>query len=132
MSDCRFGVSPVNPDPDPEYRFEGLLVISYPSHFVPTLVISYLRFGHFVPSNNHFVPRSFRTHFGHFIPRSTGYDMVGDSYPSHFVPILVIWYPFLVISCPAKMDGRTDGRTDALTTDGQECFDRNNKLTSYS
>ena len=50
-------------------------VISYPGHFVPTLVISYLLFGHFVPSNNHFVPRSFRTHFGHFVPRSTRYEM---------------------------------------------------------
>ena len=52
-----------------------LPVISYPGHFVPTLVISYLRFGHFVPSNKHFVHRSFRTHFGHFVPRSTGYEM---------------------------------------------------------
>ena len=50
-------------------------VISYPGHFLPTLVISYLLFGHFVPSNNHFVPRSFRTHFGHFVPRSAGYEM---------------------------------------------------------
>ena len=56
------------------------------SHFVPrsfrSHVISYLLwsfrtyfFGHFVPSNNHFVPRSFRVHFGHFVPRSTGYEM---------------------------------------------------------
>ena len=56
-------------------QFVSLPVISYPGHFVPTLVILYLHFGHFVPSNNHFVPRPFRTHFGHFVPRSTGYEM---------------------------------------------------------
>ena len=44
-------------------------VIPYPGHFVPTLVISYQLFGYFVPSNNHFVPRSFRTYFRHFVPR---------------------------------------------------------------
>ena len=90
-----------------------LPVISYPGHFVPTLVISYLLFGHFVPSNNHFVPRSFRTHFGHFVPRSTGYEMIiwwsirtqVISYPfDHFIPMFVISYP-------AKMDGLTNGRT---------------------
>ena len=54
---------------------QRLPVISYRGHFVLTLVISYLHFGHFVPSNNHFVPRSFRTHFGRFVPRSAGYEM---------------------------------------------------------
>ena len=106
------------------------------SHFAPwsfrTQVISNLLFGHFVPSNNHFVPRSFRTHFGHFVPRSTGYEMTvwsypvtTISYPGHFVPISVISYlgrndymvvksypshfvPILVISYPAKMNGWMD------------------------
>ena len=62
-------------------------VISYPSRFVPTLVIiSYpFLFCHFVPSNNHFVPilvisnldqmctkLVYGTHFGHFVPNSDG------------------------------------------------------------
>ena len=37
--------------------------------FRTILVISCSRFGHFVPSNNHFVQRLFRTHFGHFVPK---------------------------------------------------------------
>ena len=89
-----------------------LPVISYPGHFVPTLVISYLHFGHFVPSNNHFVPRSFRTYFGHFVPRSTGYEMTifGHSYPSHFVPFLIISYPFWSFRTQQRwMDGWMDG-----------------------
>ena len=68
---CRFWRSE-KPDGCQLFRTQ---VISYRGHFVPTLVISYLVFGHFVPINNHFVPRSFRTHFGHFVPRSTGYEM---------------------------------------------------------
>ena len=41
-----------------EFGFQSFRtqVISYPSHFVPTLVISYSLFYHFVHSNNHFVP----------------------------------------------------------------------------
>ena len=97
-------------------------VISYPGHFVPTLVISYLLFGHFVPSDNHFVPRSFRTHFDHFVPSSTWYEMT-------------IWWSFRtqVISYPFwsfrthfghLMDGWMDGMgwkegwMDGLTKDG--------------
>ena len=54
-------------------------VISYPGHFVPTLVISYLFFGHFVPSNNHFVRSD-----------QTGYEMtklkikVGTKWPKRY------------------------------------------------
>ena len=110
--------------------------ISYQGHFVPCLVISYLSFGHFVPSNNHFVPRSFRTNFGHFVPRSNGYEMT----IWWSIRTQVIWYksfgtpfghfvPILVISYPAKMDGWIDERTDA---GGQACFDWNDKLTPYS
>ena len=69
--------------------------------FRTILVISYRLFGHFVPSNNHFVPRSFRTYFGHFVPSSTGYEMTLEiqfapksfrTYFSHFVLTLVISY----------------------------------------
>ena len=83
-------------------------VISYPGHFVSTLVISYLLFGHFVPSNNHFVPRSFRTPFGHFELRSTGYEMT-------------IWWSVRTRSFRILfghfvqqrwMDGLTNGRID--------------------
>ena len=102
-------------------RGRWLPVISDPGHFVPTLVISHLLFGYFLPSNNHFVPWSFHTHFGHFVIRSTGYEMTIwwsvrtqvilyllwsfhtyllaisypvtiISYPGDFVPILVISY----------------------------------------
>ena len=95
----------------------GLPVISYPGHFVPTLVISYLLFGHFVPSNNHFVPRPFRTHFGHFVPRSTGYEMT----IWWSIRTQVISYPFwsfrihfghIVPSKDGWMDGLTNGRKD--------------------
>ena len=48
-------------------------VISYPGHFVPKSFRTF--FGHFIPSNNHFVPRSFRTRFVHFVFRSNGYEM---------------------------------------------------------
>ena len=91
---------------------------------------------------SHFVPRSFRTYFGHFlhtfghfVPRNN------HSYPGHFVPILVISYlgklstkwlyggqfvpksfrtlfghfvPIFVISYPAKMDGLQNGRTSVF------------------
>ena len=93
--------------------FYRLPVISYQGHFVPTLVISYLLFGHFVPSNNHFVPRSFRTHFGHFVPRSTGYEMT----IWWSVRTQVISYPFWSFRThfrhfvPSK-DGWIDERTD--------------------
>ena len=97
-------------------------VISYPGHFVPTLVISYLLFGHFVPSNNHFVPRSFRTRFGHFELRSTGYEMT----IWWSIRTQVISYPFWSFRT-AKMDGWIDELTDR-----QACFDWNDKLTSYS
>ena len=91
-------------------------VISYPGHFIPTLVISYILFGHFVPSNNDFVPRSFRTHFGHFVPRLTGFEMT----IWWSIRTQVISYPFLVISYPfwsfrtqhRWMDGWIDERTD--------------------
>ena len=92
-------------------------VISYPGHFVPTLVISYLLFGHFVPSNNHFVPRSFCTHFGHFVPRSTGYEMT----IWWSIRTQVISYPFwsfythfghFVPSNDGWMDGLTNGWKD--------------------
>ena len=86
--------------------FKRLPVISYPGHFVLRsfriiLVISLPLFGHFVPSNNHFVPRSFRTHFGLFVPSSTGYEMTFESqfvpksfrtYFGHSIPTLVISY----------------------------------------
>ena len=62
-------------------------VISYPGHFLPTLVISYQRFSHFVPSINHFVPRSFRIYV-----LVISYPVSTISYPGHFVPILVISY----------------------------------------
>ena len=92
---------------------QWLPVISYPGHFVPTLVISYLFFGHFAPSNNHFVPRSFRTHFGHFVPRSTGYEMT----IWWSIRTQVISYPFWSFRThfchfvPSK-DGWIDERTD--------------------
>ena len=58
--------------------------ISYPSHFVSILVITYLvQQGTKWLYGGQFVPKSFRTLFG------------------HFVPILVIWW----------MDGLTNGRT---------------------
>ena len=66
-----------------------------PRSFHTSLVISYPLFDNFVHSNNHFLPRSFRTHFGHFIPSSTGYEMIFESqfvpksfhtYFGHFVP----------------------------------------------
>ena len=97
-------------------------VISYPGHFVPTLVISYLLFGHFVPSNNHFVPRSFCTQvisypFGHFVPRSTKYEMT----ILWSIRTQVISYPFwsfrihfghFIPSKDGRMDGWIDERTD--------------------
>ena len=102
-----------------------LPVISYPGHFVPTLVISYLLFGHFVPSNNHFVPRSFRTHFGHLVPSSTGYEMTiwwsvraqVISYPfwsfrTHFGH----WMDGWMHACMhAWMEGRVNGWIDEWT-----------------
>ena len=65
--------------------------ISYPGHFVPILVISYLsqlstKWLH----GGQFVPKLFRSLFGHFVP-------------------------ILVISYPAKMDGWIDERTDGRT-----------------
>ena len=101
---------PANPEGCQSFRTQ---VISYPGHFVPTLVISYLLFGHFVPSNNHFVPRSFRTHFGHFVPRSTGYEMT----IWWSIRTQVISYPFWSFRThfrhfvPSK-DGWIDERTD--------------------
>ena len=92
-------------------------VISYSGHFVPTLVIAYLLFGHFVPSNNHFIPRSFRTHFGHFVPRWTGYEMT----IWWSIRTQVISYPFwsfrtqfghIVPSKDGWMNGLTNGRKD--------------------
>ena len=77
--------------------------ISYPGHFVPILVISYLgQLGTKWLHGGQFVSKLFRTLFGHFVP-------------------------ILVISYPAKMDRWIDERTD-----GQACFDWNDKLTSYS
>ena len=94
-----------------------LPVISYPGHFVLTLVISYLLFRLFVPSNNHFVPRSFRTHFGHFVPKSTGYEMtIWWSIRTQVIP-----YPFwsfrthfghFVPSKDGWMGGLMNGWTD--------------------
>ena len=72
-------------------------VISYPDHFIPKSFRTY--FGHFVPSNNHFVPRSFGTHLGHFVPSWCRMDAE--------------WMP----------NGWMDGRT---------CFNWNDKWTSYS
>ena len=78
-------------------------VISYPSHFVPFWSFRthfYFQFGHFVPSL--VISYPFRTQFGHFVPASVifsktvlviSYLFCTVSYPSHFVPILVI-------SCP--------------------------------
>ena len=96
-------------------------VISYPGHFVSTLVISYLPFGHFVPSNNHFVPRSLRTHFGHFVPSSTGYEMT----IWWSIRTQVISYPFWSFRThfghwmdgwrDGWMDGRVDGWIDERT-----------------
>ena len=51
------------------------------STMYPFLVISYPVTSISYPS--HFVPKSFRTHFGHFIPSSTWYEM---SFESQFVP----------------------------------------------
>ena len=51
--------------------------------FRTILVISYPLFSNFVPSNNTFVPRSFRTHFGRFVPSSPGYEL---TFQSEFVP----------------------------------------------
>ena len=98
------------------YIFIWLPVISCLGHFVPTLVISYLLFGHLVPSNNHFVPRSFRTHFGHFVPRSTGYEMT-------------IWWSIRTqdVSYPFW-----SFRTQQRWMHGEACLNRNHKLTSYS
>ena len=62
--------------------------ISYPGHFVPSLVISDLgQLGTKWLYGGQFVPKTFRTLFGHFVP-------------------------ILVISYPAKMDGLTNGLTD--------------------
>ena len=62
--------------------------ISYPGHFVPSLVISYLgQLGTKWLYGGQFVPKCFRTLFGHFVP-------------------------ILVISYRAKMDGLTNGLTD--------------------
>ena len=68
-------------------------------HFVrrsyrTTLVIPYPLFSHFVPINNHFVPRSFDANFGHFVFSSTGYEITFESHfvPNSFIPILVISY----------------------------------------
>ena len=88
------------------YEIDYMVVISYPSHFVPTLVISYLLFGHFVPNNNHFVPRSFRTHFGHFVPRSTGYEMtIWWSVRTQVISVRTLFGLFV----PSKMDGWMGG-----------------------
>ena len=94
------------------------------SHFVPRSFRTYFghfvpTFGHFVPSNNHFVPRSFRTTFGHFVSRSTGYEMT----IWWSIRTQVISYPFWSFRThfghfvPSK-DGWIDERTD-----GQACFD---------
>ena len=70
----------------------GFLVISYPGHFVPFLVISYLFLFSFW---------SFRTQFGHFVPTlifvfeiilDISYPIFTFSYPSHSVT-RVISYP---------------------------------------
>ena len=46
-------------------------------------------------SINHFVPRSFRTYFGHFVSKlGTKLLLKVNSYPSHFVPSFVISYLF--------------------------------------
>ena len=61
--------------------------ISYPDHFVPISVISYIgELGTKRLYGGQFLPKSFRTLFGHFVP-------------------------IFVISYPAKMDGWTNGRT---------------------
>ena len=81
---------------------DRLPVISYP-------VILYLPFGHFVPSNNYFVPRSFRTHFGHFVPRSTEYQMT----TWWSIRTQVISNPFWSFRTQQRwMDELTNGQTD--------------------
>ena len=66
----------------------SLVHLSVSDHFVSRsfriiLVISYPLISNFVPSNNNFVPRSFRTHFCHFVPSSPGYEL---TFQSEFVP----------------------------------------------
>ena len=76
----------------------SLVHLSVFDHFVSRsfraiLVISYPLISNFVPSNNNFVPRSFRTHFGHFVPSSPGYELTFQSERTQ-----VTLYIFLVIS----------------------------------
>ena len=48
--------------------------ISYPGHVVPILVISYLgQLGTKWLHSGQFVPKLFRTHFGHFVPSKDGW-----------------------------------------------------------
>ena len=92
------------------YCYQRSPVISYPGYFVPKsfrtiLVISYpllfsiwsfrTQFGHFVPSLviSYLLLLFSRKTFGHFV--HVFYCFVPKSYctRSHFIPILVIWYP---------------------------------------
>ena len=96
--------------------FLWLPVISYPGHFVPSLVISYLLFGHFVPSNSHFVPRSFHTHFGNFVPRWIGYEMIIWRSIRTKVFSYTFWsfrtrFGQFISSKVGWIDGLTNGRT---------------------
>ena len=141
LKNCPCSPVPQNPGRASGIKFKGCQsfrtqVISYPGHFVATLFISYLLFGHFVPSNNHFVPRSVRTHFGHFVPSSTGYEMTiwwsirtqVISYPfwsfrTHFGHWMDGWMDGCMHACMhAWMDGRKGGWMDRLTN-GRTCFD---------
>ena len=71
--------------------------ISYPGHFVPILVISYLgQLGTKWLYGGQFVPKSFRNLFGHFLP------IFG-----HFVPSKDGWMD-------GWMDGLTNGWTDVF------------------
>ena len=72
--------------------------------FRTILVISYPLFGHFVPSNSHFVPRSFRTHFGHFVTSATGYEITFETqfvlklFRTYFVPRKCTYQVYIFVS----------------------------------
>ena len=84
------------------YHYRRLPVISYLGPFVPRSFSTY--FGHFVPTFWSFrtQQQSFRTldisypfwSFRIQVNRERNYYMVVKSYPSLFVPFLVISYPF--------------------------------------
>ena len=84
-------------------------VISYPGHFVPKSFRTYFghfapTFCHFVPNNNHFVPRSFRTQFSHFVPMSNGYEMtICWSIRTQVISYPSHFVPISVISYPVQI-----------------------------